>query len=950
MNKIPTVEIDTDRAVSNYVNQYVFQHYWNDTKMDLRQNIRLSLCGVGPVSASVRIGSLTINLPSRERCLVYAFNGALLNPVSWVIDRWTKLDSFINDSDEDYRVHDARGHWIHRGLVYALRSGQVCLLCIPLSYYHACVPAEEQTYKLFLGVYHHAQKKESVSVSTYKPVTKAACAKTAAACKAAEKDGQVCFKNGLVTHADLDDEIKVGDVVEVVTDKTVEGDFWVDLSSRKGTFVSDQTQGLYRLVHVPKELNPSGDLLTHDTCDFYLDTGKRGVFMPRTDTADKIIQLTHQDFAIQEDYIRSIGVELGGDAVYDLHIYIRSHKHRKALLRNSCYLNYLYMLDDDQIVDQLLARAKDQMDFWKAEYLEDSELPKALFMPAPAAYKDLKQTVNVLGFYNTLNVVCGRVQDLTAPIKWIEKDWEGNPVHKGNHVWNVAIPYTFLDKKNLTIHVFVNGQIVNPGQFHFKRVNQYLHVELDKNIDIHFEDRVHVELFDSTPFTGEYYTAAIGSHYLNIGSTKDYRLFICSEADRELEYPNPKYDQVKDIFGYLTEIDTDAVQIGYLKSQLYDHTTDGAFLESGKVIPGIGCYVIDDETEDLYQVSAIDSISYEIHLVKCEDDFDHYIQVTVDGENRLYFKNGADQKKYLAVTKTGYGVVFNETFNLEDFWHGPIETGPLSLKVPTWNGDTVEIPLLDPDRFLVYLNGLELVPMIDYQIVKDYSEDGRLAGLNLIIQNSGYLNDINNLLVFTVNEKVVSSVQGFYVGDKIEVPIGTMTDFQCLSTVVTDGLVSPYERITGREGAVYRVRTLVPEDLEAYYESFSKAKETDVNRILQVADLIDVTDTSRGLSIIEHSHSIYSTTMTTIIRDVLLGQIALMDSVDDEAVLSQVEAYLPLLKRDLAFTQPFDLRYLDVEMSYREHLVEDVTVKRILDRIFLLLYNKTDEVRSYRIG
>lgn len=948
MNKTPTVEIDTDKVVTSYVNQYIFQKYWNETKMDLRQNIRLSLCGTGPISSSVQLGNTTLSLPSRERCLVYAFNVQLLNPVSWTADRWTKLDTYINESQEDYRIHDYMGHWIHRGLVFIIRSGSVGLLCIPISYYHACIPAELQNYKLVLGVYHHAYKNQTVQISTFKPVTKAACTKTMTACSDAEKDGGFCFKNGLLYHAYLDEDVKVGDVVETVKDQTVESDFWVDLSNRKGTFASDTDQCLYRLVHVPKELNPNGDLLTHDTCDFYLDSGKTGIFIPRTETTGRIIQLTHQDFAIQEDYLRSIGSVLG-ETAYDLHVYVRSHVRRKALLRNAAYLDYLYRLSDDEIVDQLLARAQNQIECWRADWLEDSEIPKALFDPKPKAYESIQKAVDVLGFYNTLNVVCGRVQDHTAEIKWIEKGPDGRPVHTGNHLVNIPIPFTLLNKENLTAHVFVNGVIVNPGQYHLRRVNQYLQISLDKNIDVKFEDRIHVEIFDATPWKGQYFMAVADAHYFSYTGSPDLKLFLCSEADVELQYPNPRYDETKALYGYLKEIDSDVITAGYLKSQLYDPDTDGSFLESSKAIPAVGTFVIDDETENLYQISAIDSRTFRISLIPCEDDGAHYVRVTVDGKYRLYFKNGAANQKYLIVTKTGYAVVYNEAFNLEDFWHGPIETGPVTVKVKSWSDVETEIPILDPDRLLVYLNGMELVPDIDYQVLKDTTEDGRLAGYNIVIQNSTYLNDISHLLVFSVNEKLVSSVQGFYVGDKIEIPIGTMTDFQCLSTVVTDGHVSPYEKISGREGAVYRIRTLVPEDLEDLYESLSHERETDVSRILAIAKIIDVTDDSTGLSIIEHSHSIYSTTMTAIIRDVLLGQLTLLNSNDDNSLLAQIQDYFPLVERDLAFTKPFDLRYLDVEMSYREHLVTDVTIKKILDRLFVLLYKTTDEVRSYRI-
>ena len=555
--------------------------------------------------------------------------------------------------------------------------------------------------------------------------------------------------------------------------------------------------------------------------------------------------------------------------------------------------------------------------------------------------------MDVLGFYNTLNVVCGRVQDLTASIKWVDVDKDRNPIHRGNHIWNVAIPFTLLDKKNLSAHIFVNGYIVNPGQYHLKRINQYLHIELDRNIDIHYEDQVHVEIFDATPYTGEYYSAALGAHYLVVDDS-DIRLFICSDADVELTYPNPRYEETKSIYGYLKEIDPNDIAVGYLNSQLYDSENDEPFLESNKVIPAIGCFVIDDETEELYQVSSINSMTYAIDTVRCEDDFNHYIRVRVGNEIRIYFKNGAEQKKYLAMTKHGYSVVYNETFHLEDFWNGPIETGPVTVHVKTWSGETAEIPVLDKERLLVYLNCHELVPDVDYTALDDYTDDGRLAGVNIVIQNSGYLNDVNNLLVFSVNERLMSTVQGFYVGNKIEIPIGRMTDFQCLSTIVMDGLTTPYEKIEGREGALYRIRTLVPEDLEAYYESFAKAKDEDIKRILEIANVIDVTDNSPGLSLIDHSHSIYSTTMQTIIRDVLLGQLTLLNSNDDNALLAQVQSYFKLADRDLVFTQPFDLRYLDVEMSYRTHLVTDVSIKKILDRLFTIIYQVTDEVRSYR--
>ena len=100
------------------------------------------------------------------------------------------------------------------------------------------------------------------------------------------------------------------------------------------------------------------------------------------DDERKIHQITHNDFSIDEDLLLSLRDENGWDDIV-VRVYVRTHGKQSVFIRDGHYIDYLYNLDDDEIIQMLLGEhpwqtERNKLLFWKADLLEDSKYTDAL--------------------------------------------------------------------------------------------------------------------------------------------------------------------------------------------------------------------------------------------------------------------------------------------------------------------------------------------------------------------------------------------------------------------------------------------------------------------------------------------------------------------------------------------------------------------------------------------
>lgn len=243
----------------------------------------------------------------------------------------------------------------------------------------------------------------------------------------------------------------------------------------------------------------------------------------------------------------------------------------------------------------------------------------------------------------------------------------------------------------------------------------------------------------------------------------------------------------------------------------------------------------------------------------------------------------------------------NHMFDLDEFDDGEAD-GVANYAFRPIGSAADEMKFLNTE--LIYLNGKQLVPGIDYTGFEQY---GVMSGKSVtpIIQNVQYLanfdvnSDKHNHVNFTSTTDVtIGSAKGFVVGNWIAWDGVSPFWFDNLSLLTVGGRVCSnfsfkYSGIdisgeTYQNGEPFMIRTLVPEmviDILSTDESLA-AREADIDRYSKLRVYFEYMSVGRGYrALIPYSHKVYSTYMLAIIRD-------LLDQVFDFEMYADKEAFL----------------------------------------------------------
>lgn len=205
-------------------------------------------------------------------------------------------------------------------------------------------------------------------------------------------DATYVIKNGRLCLGDYSSDIVAKDYLEAVIDEDIRGYFEVKLDNNliyTDTLTESEEVGSGKrrlLIHIPKKLNKGYNLITPDTCGLWVfpskSNGAKGLFLYACSRGDQFHQITHNDFSIDEDLLLSIKEQNNWDDII-IRVYVRTHGQQSMFIRDGHYIDYLYNLEDDEIIDMLLGRhewqtERDKLLFWKADLLEDSKYADAL--------------------------------------------------------------------------------------------------------------------------------------------------------------------------------------------------------------------------------------------------------------------------------------------------------------------------------------------------------------------------------------------------------------------------------------------------------------------------------------------------------------------------------------------------------------------------------------------
>jgi len=216
-----------------------------------------------------------------------------------------------------------------------------------------------------------------------------------------------------------------------------------------------------------------------------------------------------------------------GEAEVTLHVIVRTHHKSNTLIRDKNYIDMLYLHNtDDEILDMLEGRGPDDLNFWRAPHLEQSEFVKMLEdVPNVIVPSNVHQYVEALGYYHVLSLVCERVKKYTISESFTRR-------------FRVDVPLVFGSKR-CTPLIFINGKKLRYDEYYYTySVAGYIMITIHDGVTINVGDEMVIELFEDPNKPIRKFTPVNGDDTISL----DYRDFeIYLEQDESS-------DPIKGIF------------------------------------------------------------------------------------------------------------------------------------------------------------------------------------------------------------------------------------------------------------------------------------------------------------------------------------------------------------------------------------------------------------------
>lgn len=301
-----------------------------------------------------------------------------------------------------------------------------------------------------------------------------------------DNDSTFVFVNGYKKHIVSEQELEVGDYVDIVCDSDVKIKKTIDLSKteNKNVYFSERDK-IYRLIlHLDKDSNPKKKIITHDTVEFFVkdNNSNRSLYVHRFQLDKKgISQITHQDFSIPERIVNDFRDYLSSQDV-SVEIYVRLHNGDNVLQKEKSRIAMLYDLPDEKIVNCLAGREQNMPEVWKAKNLEEATYVKNFFdIPNGVNEGIMYSLIDSLGFYETLSLICKRVKfvEITSLTK---------------NFFSIIKPLFFRDKRVFPV-VYLNGRKVRSSKVLHQNNHEKLLISFSDDIYIKEGDIVAIEMF-----------------------------------------------------------------------------------------------------------------------------------------------------------------------------------------------------------------------------------------------------------------------------------------------------------------------------------------------------------------------------------------------------------------------------------------------------------------------
>lgn len=374
------------------------------------------------------------------------------------------------------------------------------------------------------------------------------------------RDHLTIFINGYETYLKDASIFTLNSYIDVIHDKNTVITYDIDLENNNDIYYSDKDKVYKQLIHLPKELNPNNEIFTHNTMSIYVRPKVKnqdnsvsignGVYLHRC-ARRGVSQVTHNDISIPTFILDAFRDHLNNQKI-TLHIKIRRHDKDNILIRDKSYIDLLYQLDDQTIIDHLLGRIwPEKLDFWKASNLEKSKYVEMMFdVPTVITPKNMYDYVEGLGYYQTISLLCQKVQHTVIT------EWFGGALYFNK-------PYLYQNHPIYPL-VYINGKKINNNHVLVNNDEPLkVGVGVDNTVKVNLGDIMTVEMYldGSTRvfgFTPTEEISYIDIPYSSFDLLEEIELINPQKAlDEEVKY---YYSKPKDTEGFLSVINSPDIE------------------------------------------------------------------------------------------------------------------------------------------------------------------------------------------------------------------------------------------------------------------------------------------------------------------------------------------------------------------------------------------------------
>lgn len=417
-----------DELCCEIINQYLFDKVWNEPVSEYRINVHPSLITKYSKVGTFHVADANVYLPStNEPYFVWYMKSTDIN-LGLKLDTavWYDTATVCNEFRTLVHTYTSTGGMLPKCSVFLRFNKSRSNVYIAIK--------KEALYKigktipldsLYLTFYYDSDVENSVSVYstkinniTERYVKQPIIDKLLRTAR--NNDCITEFKNGIdITDPFNSPLLEVGNYYDFIVDNNVEFAFDINLTDQNESpvFLSDMDNVWKQLIHIPKFKNPNNEVITHNTCDFYIrrQDNNTGRYLHRATNGRTVTQVTHNDMAIPLFIVDAYRDYLQTQNVY-IRCVVRKHDKDNRLIRDASYIDLLYneIHSDADIIKFLSNENTTNITWWKASELEKSAYVKMMFdTPNGVNINNVTTYVDALGYYSVVNLLCKRIVDTT---------------------------------------------------------------------------------------------------------------------------------------------------------------------------------------------------------------------------------------------------------------------------------------------------------------------------------------------------------------------------------------------------------------------------------------------------------------------------------------------------------------------------------------------------------